>query len=433
MKVLLLGLGRANQSVAKYVIERGDEVYLYEDNFDTLSKSAQRLLKTNKIKMYRKSEYDLVITSPGFPQSKEIVQEIRSKNISIIDEIEFTYRQLKEPKIIAITGTNGKSTTASIISNILSAAGINNFLGGNIAPGRPFSQALFESEFEYYVLETSSFQLVRIEEFHPIIAVFTNISLDHLNWHSNFDEYKQAKLRIFENQNQHDFAILNYEDDAVRGFAGGIKAQTVFFGFNAKTGAYLNGNFYFKDEKLFPVEKYTLLGRHNLMNGLAAVAVAKILGIPNTNLENGLITFKTLPHRLEDIGIIGGIRYINNSMCTNENAAIASFRAVQGSKIVIVGGKQKGDKGDKYLDILTKEADACVILGENASYIVSYFKAHDFKRFAVADDMEDAIRKARAFAHPGDTILFNPGFASFDYFANFEERGEVFKNAAHRG
>ncbi len=432
MKVLLLGLGRANQSVAKYVVERGDEVYLYEDNLEALSKPAQQLMKTDKIKRYRKDTYELVVTSPGFPQNKEVVKELNSKGIPIIDEIEFTFRQLKEPRIIAVTGTNGKSTTASIISNILSVAEINNFLGGNISPGRPFSQALFEPEFEYYVLETSSFQLIRIKEFHPIIAVFTNISVDHLNWHSDFNEYKQAKFRVFENQNENDFAVLNYEDNIVRDFVSNIKAQTIFFGNNAKNGAYLNGNFCYKDEKLFPIERSTLMGEHNIMNELAAIAVAKVLGIPNKKIEKGLITFKTLPHRLEDVGIIRGIRYINNSMCTNENAAIASFKAVKGTKIVIVGGKQKGDKGDNYLELLTEEADACVVLGENASYIVSYFKAHNFERYAVADNMDDAIVKARAFAKSGDTILFNPGFASFDYFTNFAERGEVFRNAAHR-
>lgn len=432
MKILLLGLGRANLSVAKYLIEKGDDLFLYEDNLELISAPAHKLVKMGKIKMYQEDDYELVITSPGFPLDKKIIKELRLKNIPIIDEVEFTYRQLKNPKIIAITGTNGKSTTASLISNILNAAEMNNFLGGNISPGKPFSQTLFQPEFEYYVLEISSFQLMRINKFHPYIAVILNISKDHLNWHKDFNEYKQAKLRISVNQDKNDYAVLNYEDENVQDFAKDIKAQIVLFGVDAKNGAHLNGNFCYKQEKLFSIEKSTLTGRHNMMNMLAAIAVVKILNINNEEIEKGITNFKTLPHRLEDIGIIQGIRYINNSMCTNENAAIASFKAVDGGKIVIVGGKRKGDKGENYLELLAKEAKACVILGENATHIAAYFKSKNFNKFAVAEDMDNAIKKARAFALAGDTILLNPGFASFDYFTNFEERGEAFKNAAHR-
>ena len=151
MKVLLLGLGRANLSVAKYLIERGDNLFLYEDNIEMISDYAHELIKTGNIKMYQEGDYELVITSPGFPLDKKVIKKLETKDIPIIDEVEFTFGQLKNPKIIAVTGTNGKSTTASLISNVLNVAGVNNFLGGNISPGKPFSQALFQPEFEYYV------------------------------------------------------------------------------------------------------------------------------------------------------------------------------------------------------------------------------------------------------------------------------------------
>ncbi len=432
MKVLLLGLGRANQSVAHYLIERGDTLFLYEDNLEMLSEFARELIKAGKIQMYQKNNYELVVTSPGFPLDKPVIEELKSKNTPIIDEIEFTYQQLGNPKIIAITGTNGKSTTASLISSILNAAGINNFLGGNIAPGEPFSLALFKPACEYYVLEISSFQLMRIKEFHPYIALITNISRDHLNWHKDFNEYRSAKFRIFTNQREDDFAVLNYEDEHIHSFVKNVKAQIIFFGTNAKTGVWLNGSFCYRGQRLFSMEKSKLIGHHNMMNTLAAIAVAKILNIDNEEIAQGLATFKTLPHRLEDIGVIRGIRYINNSMCTNEHAAIESFKAVKGTRIVIIGGKQKGDKGENYLNLLTKEAKACVILGDNACAIAAYFRTKNFSKFTIAESMDDAVRKARTFAMAGDTILLNPGFASFDYFANFEERGETFKNAAYR-
>lgn len=432
MKTLLLGLGRANLAVARYLLKRGDDVFLYEDNLEMISEAARQLVDTGKLKMYQKDDYDLVVTSPGFPMDKEVVRLLEKKRIPLIDEIEFTYQQFKNPKIIAVTGTNGKSTTVSLISSILNAASIRNFLGGNISPGEPFSRALFQPTFDYYVLEISSFQLMRIDRFHPHIAVITNISRDHLNWHRDFDEYRSAKFGIFMNQDDQDYAVLNYEDEHIQNFLKDVRAQKVFFGYRAKTGAWLNRNFRFQGETLFSAEKSRLAGRHNMMNVLAAIAVAKILNIDTEMIENGLADFKTLPHRLEDVGTIRGIRYINNSMCTNEDAAIASFRAVPGAKIIIVGGRQKGDRGEKYLHLLTKEAKACVIFGDNAPYIANYFRAHNFDQFVIAEDMDDAVRKARDFSTPGDTILLNPGFASFDRFANFEERGEVFKNAALR-
>jgi len=429
MKVLLLGLGRANMPVARYLVERNDELFLYEDNPEMLSPTAQQLLNTGKITMYSEHDYDLVITSPGFPVRRPIFQKLRAQRVPIIDEMEFTFSQLNEPCIIAVTGTNGKSTTVAIINSMLNAAGTDNFLGGNIAPGRPFSEALFEPPHDYYVLEVSSFQLMRIEKFRAHIAMVTNIAVDHLNWHGSIAEYKAAKFNIFKNQHEDDFAVLNYEDAAIREFSHEVCAHVVFFGPRARDGAWLNGTMNYKQESLFDTNVTSLEGQHNIMNILGAIAVAKVVGIDNRSIEKGIRTFKTLPHRLEDIGTIEGIRYVNNSMCTNESAAIASLAAITEPKIVIVGGKQKGDRAEKYLELLARYAKACIILGDNAADITSFFESRHFKQFAVAESMADAVSKARGFAAAGDTILLNPGYASFDYFANFEERGDAFRNA----
>jgi UDP-N-acetylmuramoylalanine--D-glutamate ligase len=433
MKVLLLGLGRANMAVARYLLQRGDDVYVYEESIELLTETAQNLIQTRRVKMYHEEDdYELVITSPGFPPNKDIIQKLKAKNISVIDEIEFTYTQLENPRIIAVTGTNGKSTTVSLISHILNTAHIENFLGGNIAPGTPFSQVLFMEKFQYYVLEISSFQLMRIERFHPMISVITNITTDHLNWHKDFDEYKTAKSRILLNQDKNDFAVLNFDDTLVRSFAEQSRAKIVFFGTAVEDGVRLNGNFYFKREKLFSVKGVPLVGRHNLMNIAAAIAAVKVLAVPNEIIDEGIRSFKSIPHRLEEIGTIAGVRYVNNSMCTNESAAIASFVALEGAKIVIVGGKLKGDTGHRYLSLLAQKAKACIILGENAQYIAQYFRSKNFHKFSIAENMDDAIRKARVFAEPHDIILLNPGFASFDYYRNFEKRGEAFRNAAYK-
>jgi len=429
MKVLLLGLGRANTAVAKYLLRRGDEVYLFEERLSGLAQDAQDLLADHKVSLFREEPCELVVASPGFPEDKEIVRRLRAQNLPVIDEIEFTFAQLAAPKVIAVTGTNGKSTTAALISRILTAAGVANFLGGNIAPGRPFSQALFEPGYEYYVLEVSSFQLQRIQTFRSRVAVLTNIAVDHLNWHRDFSDYVAAKARIFDNQTEIDYAILNQEDANVRNLAAGIRAQVIYFGPAARGGAWLNDNFHFGEEALFPDRDLTLYGAHNRMNVMAAIACAKALKAPSAAIRQGVLDFRSLPHRLEDLGVIAGIRYINNSMCTNEEAAIRSFEAVPGNKVVIVGGRGKGDKCQRYLDLLVREARVCVILGENAAEIAEYFQGQGFERYVIARDMSDAVEKSRAQAGAGDIIILNPGFASFGLFKDFQDRGEAFKHA----
>ncbi|MEO0128962.1 MAG: UDP-N-acetylmuramoyl-L-alanine--D-glutamate ligase [candidate division WOR-3 bacterium] len=428
MKVLLLGLGRANLNVARFLLERGDEIYIYEENLNGLSGESKMLIESGGVKEYQDLNYDLVICSPGFPDSKPILQNIRAKGFDIIDETEFTYNNLVNPEVIAVTGTNGKSTTAALISSILSKAGIRNFLGGNIAPGKPFSSALFEKPYDYYIIEMSSFQLMRIKKFRPRIAILTNITVDHLNWHQDLNEYINAKKRIFMNQNKEDFAILNYDDEKVRSIQGEISARTIFFGTKCHNGAWLNGVLHFQNDEIIHTDEITLLGFHNRMNVLAAIAVAKVLNIPNEDIKMGIKNFKSLPHRLEDMGVINGIRYINNSMSTNEASAIASFLAVSGNKIVIVGGRAKGDRCENYLKLLADNAKAVVILGENAEDIAEFFDNIQYKNYIIATNMDEAIAGARKFAREGEIIMLNPGFASFGHFRDFQERGEAFKN-----
>jgi UDP-N-acetylmuramoylalanine--D-glutamate ligase len=232
------------------------------------------------------------------------------------------------------------------------------------------------------------------------------------------------------NQEKCDYAVLNNEDEGLRECADSVKSRVVYFGSGAKAGAWVNGHYWYKNERLCEVNKSRLKGTHNIMNVLASIAVAKCIGLSSSDIENGLTTFTTLPHRLEEIGTYQGIHYINNSMCTNTRAAIESFKAIKGNKIVIVGGTQKGDRGTAYLELLVNHAKACVILGANAEYIADHFRSKDFKRFVVADGIRDAVEKARTFAQPGDIIFLNPGYASFGYFTNFEERGDAFKDAA---
>ncbi|UCD18881.1 MAG: UDP-N-acetylmuramoyl-L-alanine--D-glutamate ligase [candidate division WOR-3 bacterium] len=433
MKVLLLGLGRANLAVAHYLVGKREQVHVYDEKMSGLSAEAQQLISSGQVGLYDDEQrYDLAISSPGFPPGRSIYTVLKRQGTKVIDEIEYVYQQLNHPTVIAVTGTNGKSTTAALISSILVAAQKDHFLGGNMAPGKPFSHVMVGRKSDYYVLEVSSFQLMRIETFRPHVAVLTNIGIDHLNWHSDMEEYRTAKERIFSNQESNDYAVLNYDDEWIRNLAGRIKARAVYFGQHATSGVSLDGKFHYEGVELFAHNGLPLRGTHNFMNMAAAIAVAKVLKIPTTQIEQGVMNFTGLPHRLEDVGVIHDIRYINNSMCTNAGAAVASFHAVEGPKIVILGGRHKGDEGTQYFDVLIKHAKACVLLGENSGFIAEYLEAHQYDRYAIARDMNDAVVKARRFAEPGDVIFLNPGFASFDRFRDFEERGEVFKNAARQ-
>jgi len=431
MKILLLGLGRANIAVARYLHGRGDEIALYEEHRERLSPEAQSLIADQGITEDTggAGAYQLAIASPGFPDHAPVLGRIRERRIPVIDEIEFTYRELGSPSVIAVTGTNGKSTTASLISQMLDQAGVRNFLGGNLAPGRPFSQALFEARYDQYVLEVSSFQLTRTESFRPRVALLTNIRVDHLNWHLDLAEYAAAKARIFFRQEANDTAVLNYEDDAVRKLAAGLRAQILWFGHGVHDGAWVDGDIHFRADRVTPAHDLPLLGDHNVMNILAAVAATAAVGIPIAAIERGIRGFRPLPHRLEDLGVHAGIRYINNSMCTNEDAAIKSFRALSGSKVIIAGGRGKGDAGRAYLDLLVREAKACVLLGDNAGDIAAYFQSRGYSPYAVARTMTEAVVLGRSFAAPGDIVMLNPGFASFGLFRDFQERGEAFKHA----
>lgn len=431
MRILLLGLGRANLAVARYLLGRGDEIALFEEHRDRLSPEAQALIADRGIPEDAggSGEYQLAVASPGFPDRAPVLGRIRARGIPVIDEIEFTYRELGTPAMIAVTGTNGKSTTASLIHQMLVQAGVRSFLGGNLAPGRPFSQALFEERFDQYVLEVSSFQLTRTESFRPRVAVLTNIRVDHLNWHHDRADYAAAKARIFGRQDAADTAVLNHEDGAVRGLAAGIRSRIIWFGHDTRDGAWVDGDIHFRSDRVTPARDLPLLGDHNVMNILAAVAAASAAGAPPAAIERGIRGFQPLPHRLEDLGVRGGVRYVNNSMCTNEDAAIQSFRALPGPKVVIAGGRSKGDDGRAYLDLLVGEARACVLLGENAGEIAAYFRSRGFDSFAVARTMAEAVALSRSFARPGDTVVLNPGFASFGLFRDFQERGEAFKHA----
>lgn len=436
--VIIYGLGRAGKTVSQFLLDKGVKVFAYDDNPEIQEEATVRKLRQNPNfkflpkpnSVINQTEIDMIIVSPGVSAQAPLLQTLKNKKIPIIDEIEFTAQFIAKP-IIAITGTNGKSTTTALIASILTTDGKNVFAGGNLAPGQPFSSALLADEKDFYVVEVSSFQLERCYSFSPHIALLLNITEDHFDRHHSKEEYVALKFRLVAHQKKNDFAIVNFDDPIIKANLNKIPAKTFYFSIERVVdGTYCQDEMiYYQGEPVLSVAEIKIPGKHNLKNVLAAICATKIIGVENSSIEAAITKFTGLPHRLELIREIDGIRYINNSMCTNPEAAINSLQAVPKPIILITGGKEKKLEIADYLRAIVGNAKYTILIGENRYRLKQALIKLNYKDLAVADSLEMAIAVARQKATKGDTVLFSPGFASFDSYANFIERGEAFRNA----
>lgn len=436
-KVIILGLGKIGQSVLRYLIRTNIRILCYDDNINNVSSDYLRLLNassnftliTDKYKIKNHlDDVEFAIISPGIKENNYMVRCLRKNNIPIYDEVEFTSNFIKSP-IIAITGTNGKSTTTVLLGKILAEANKKCFWGGNLAPGLPFSHALLQKPKEYYIIEVSSFQLERCKYFKPHIGILLNISHDHLDRHKTMSEYCNIKFKIFENQTDKDFAIVNYDDDLIMEHIKNIKSNLYFFSARKEVkGVFLKNNIiYFNDEKICNINNINLKGKQFLGSILAAICAAKLLGIKNCVIKKILSVFTGLTHRLEFVTENKGVKYINNSMCTNPAAGIETLNAFAQPVILITGGKEKNLPLDAYVKTIIHKAKYTILFGENRFKLYKILNYYKYKNAHVSHTLKNAIRTAMHLARPQDIILFSPGFASFDMFSNFEERGNLFK------
>ncbi|MEO0092443.1 MAG: UDP-N-acetylmuramoyl-L-alanine--D-glutamate ligase [candidate division WOR-3 bacterium] len=484
-RIAILGLGRVGKLVAKYLLNKGEEVYIYDDNPEIFQNKdiRQFIQNPNCVVMTKKTarlvanQIVLAICSPGIGPKNPVVKILARSKIPVIDEIDFTSLEITRvafsnhqfishkpiialspnttissyysfisknkidfsktlkinlgasPKIIAITGTNGKSTATVLLGKILSTAGKRIFYGGNLAPGLPFAQVLFEPLQDYYVIEVSSFQLERSFYFHPHIAILLNITPDHLNRHQTLKQYREIKFRIFANQSSKDYAIINADDNAITVYTDKIRSRIFYFSRNHKTnGAYLDGdNIYFQDEKICSRRDIKLLGEHYWDSVLAVITAAKFLKIDNKSIVEVLKKFQGLEHRLEYVRTIGGVKYINNSMCTNPAAGVAALNVFSEPMVLITGGAEKKLNVKEYINTIVKKAKWTVLLGENRKRLALMLKNKGYFNFSLANSLKEAVMIAKNKAVRGDLILFSPGFASFDAFRDFQERGNAFK------
>ncbi len=435
-RVLVLRLGRAGIASARFLLRLGVKVSGYDDNPAVLWKPAVQRLKQRGLRLVRKPEsarVDFAVVSPGISEDNEKLRLLRSRKIVVLDELDLASRLVRGP-VVAVTGTNGKSTTTALIAGMLEQAGKRVFVGGNLAPGKPLSAALNMPEQDFYVVEASSFQLERARWFAPRVAVIMNVAPDHLNRHRRLEKYAECKFRILDRQNDEDYAVLNCDDPIVMRAKERGRAKKLFFSMRRRVrgGCLSKGWFWFEGTRIARVSRLKLPGRHNVQNALAAICAVKILGIRSGPVRGLLADFTGLAHRLELVGRLDGVEFYNNSMCTNPTAGMSSLEAFNRKVVLITGGKEKGLPVNGYVHLVARKAKWAVLMGESSHKLARLLTRVGFRRFDVCQDLREAVGTARKKAGPGDVVLFSPAFASFDQFADFQERGRAFKKEVVR-
>jgi len=373
---------------------------------------------------------DLIVVSPGVPSDSPALVQARAMGEPVIGEIELAYRFLPGP-IVAITGSNGKTTTTTLIGKIIAGGGYPTMVGGNIGT-TAISLVETATPDTFVVLEVSSFQLETIEKFRPKIAVVLNVTPDHLNRHRTFEAYANSKARIFENQTADDYAVLNAEDSVCVGFGSLTKAQVVWFSRKkeVENGACVRGDrILFRkrgvEVEVMPVSEIPLKGSHNLENVLAAACAGLLAGCEPPKVREAIKGFKAVEHRLEYVGTIEGVEYYNDSKATNVDATIKALESFPGKIHLILGGKDKGSDYTVLNDLLRRRVKRVYTIGAAAAKIESQVKGN--AELFSAETLQRAVEVASEAAISGDIVLLAPACASFDQFENYEHRGRVFK------
>lgn len=440
-KVLLVGLAKTGVSTIKHLNRLGAKVVVNDiKDKDKLKDILDELSDLNNVEYIlghhpeNIDDIDMTVVSPGVPLDLPFILKIKSKNIEIIGEVELAYRLSKNPIFIGITGTNGKTTTTSLVGEIFKKANRDTYIVGNI--GNPVIDTVeLTNEDSYLITELSSFQLESIVDFKPKVASILNFSPDHLNRHHTMENYIAAKANIFKNQDENDFAILNYDDMEVRKLAPKCKGQIIFFSRKEKLekGVYLdeNNNIVIHiDEKIVLLNKkeLSLPGNHNLENCMAAIAMAYVCNINLDTLKHILKTFKAVEHRLEYVRTINDIMFVNDSKGTNPDSTIKAITSYESPVILIAGGYNKESDFNELLEIGKENIKSLVLMGETADIIEKTAKEKNYKSIIKVNNMKEAVEVSYKQAEKGDVVLLSPACASWDMYKSFEARGCDFKD-----
>ncbi|MBC7899294.1 MAG: UDP-N-acetylmuramoyl-L-alanine--D-glutamate ligase [Saprospiraceae bacterium] len=440
-KALVLGAGKSGTASAQFLAERGAVVALHDKNeLENWPDAARSLKQTHNVGLmggqipsWLLDQIDLVVISPGVPTNTIPARYVDRNDGEVIGEVELAYRFMKG-RIVGITGSNGKTTTTTLIGEILQNAGIETQVGGNI--GTPLlSLAESSADDTWTVVELSSFQLETIKDFHPNAAICLNVTPNHLDRYESFLDYALAKHRIFMNQTADDVAILNADDVITASWTKGLKANVSLFSVKRELdeGLFLRGRDLVcrsngKEKILTTRDEIFLRGLHNVENVLAALAAGLACGASPDSMRETIVNFKGVEHRIEFVAEINGVHFYNDSKATSVDAAAKALDALsenQGKTVLIVGGRGKNAPYDPLIDLIERSVRTLIVIGEDGDNIESQLRG--YAEIIRAESMRDAVRKSFEHAQSGDAVLLAPACASFDMFKSYEERGMVFK------
>lgn len=438
--VLVIGLGISGVSTAKALVKLGANVIINDSkNKDKLLDNINELkglnisyeLGTNDMNL---DEIDLVVKSPGVPLEAPIIQKALEEGLEVITDIELAYR-ISDNTFIAITGTNGKTTTTTLTGEIIKNSRMKCHVTGNIGVGILW-EAVNSNKDDVFVVETSSFQLESTKYFKPKVSVIINITPDHIKWHKTFENYINAKAKVFMNQDRECFTILNYDDPILKELSEKVKGNLVFFSQKSKLkkGVYTDGNYIVVNDgtckrQIMSCEDIKVPGKHILEDVLASISVGWVMGIPLDNIAEAVKQFEGVEHRLKFVDCIDGVNFYNDSKGTNPDASIKAIEAINKPIILIAGGYDKGSEFKEFIKSFNNKVKSLVLLGETASKIKETAISMGFNNIYIVEDMKEAVYKSFKMAQNGDNVLLSPACASWDMYNSFEERGKDFKKA----
>ncbi len=438
--ILVIGLGVSGIACIKGLAVLGARISVYDESkekaaeipYELKGVEAEYFFGEDEIEKINMENLDFAIKSPGIKYEVPVVQKLLKRNIRVISDIEAAYK-VTEASIISITGTNGKTTSTTLIGEIVKESGRNCRVTGNIGSGM-FYDGLSSGKGDVLVAEVSSFQLAGTYEYKPFISVITNITPDHLDYHGTLDSYIEAKFKNVINQDENDYAVLNYEDETIRGFADKIKAKKIFFSSERilDDGIYLkDGKMMFKcdgsDEFIINADDIFIPGKHNLENAMAAAGASLALGIKSEIIAHVLKEFKGVEHRLEYCGEYDGVKFYNDSKGTNPDASIKAVLGIEKPIILIAGGYDKKSPYDDFIKAFDGKVKAMVLLGQTAQDIDASARKHGFTNIYHVKNMDEAVKKCFMLSENGDNVVLSPACASWGMYPNYEVRGRDFK------
>lgn len=442
-KVLVAGCGKSGISASALLARNGEKVILFDENesidknkilahFDEISGKENIELHIGKLTDEVIAQCELMVISPGIPVDKEFALKVKNAGLNVWSEIELAYHYEKGT-VAAITGTNGKTTTTTLVGEIIKAYNNKTIVVGNI--GIPYTGLADKTETDSVtVAEISSFQLETIIDFKPKVSAILNVTPDHLDRHYTFENYAKCKQDICKNQTEAEYAVLNYDDPETVKLAEGINAKIIYFSRTTKleSGVYVDReDVLIKEEgmvkKVLSLKDIKLLGTHNVENVLAAVAVTYYMGVPIDIIEKVCTEFQGVEHRIEYVKTVNGVAYYNDSKGTNPDAAIKAIKAMTTTTFLIGGGYDKGASFDEWVEQFPAKVKYLVLIGKTAPLIELCAKQHGFYSIVTMDTLEEAVEFCYKNARPGDAVLLSPACASWDMFKSYEQRGDLFK------